>query len=110
MDYTTDVSTQLFKLHKCPQCTHFDRVADQNIGAEILLPGGDQMARGYVVAWSHDTNENILGIVTRLYQVEFAGSIVALLAANVIAESIYTQCDAEGNEHLLLDLLFDFEE
>ena len=36
-------------------------VGDQYIGAEILFPGGDKMARGHVVAWSHDINGNVMG-------------------------------------------------
>ena len=36
-------------------------VGDLYIGAEILLPRGDQMARGHVVARSRDTNGNVMG-------------------------------------------------
>ena len=32
----------------------------------------------------------------RTYQVEFAGGKVTELTANTIAESMYTQCDADG--------------
>ena len=53
-------------------------VGDHYIEAEILLPRGDEMARGHVVAWSHDVNGNIMGrahtnliLDTRTYQVEF---------------------------------------
>ena len=31
-------------------------VGDHYNGLEILLPRGDEMARGKVVAWSHDDN------------------------------------------------------
>ena len=34
---------------------------------------------------------------TRLYQVEFNGGEVTELTNNVIAESMYAQCDADGN-------------
>ena len=44
---------------------------------------------------------------TRMYKVEFAGGKVTELTYNIIVESMYTQCDAEGNEYLLLDLLVD---
>ena len=73
------------------------------------------MARGHVVAWSHDANGNMMGRVhmnpildTRMYQVEFAGGKVTEVTANVIAESLYTQCDADGNKYLLLELLVDY--
>ena len=42
-----------------------------------------------------------------MYQVEFAGGKVTESTANIIAESVYTQCDADGNECLLLDALVD---
>ena len=51
-------------------------VADHYFGAEILLPRGDQMARGHVVAWSHDANRNVMDksyanpiLDTRMYEV-----------------------------------------
>ena len=42
---------------------------------------------------------------TRMNQVKFAASKVTELTANVITESMYAQCDADGNEYLLIDLL-----
>ena len=42
-----------------------------------------------------------------MYQVEFAGVQDTELTANIIAESMYTQCDADGNQYLLLDALVD---
>ena len=73
------------------------------------------MAKGHVVVWSHDANGNIMDRAhtnpindTRMYQVEFAEDKVTELATNVIAESMYTQCDADGNEYLLLDMLADY--
>ena len=85
---------------------------DQYIGADILLLRGEQMARGHVVAWSHDASGNVMGRAhanaifdTRMYQVELTGGEVTKLTANVFAESMNSQCDADGNECLLLDLL-----
>ena len=90
-------------------------VGDHYIGAEILLPRGDQMARGHVVARSRDANGNVMGrshtnpiLDTRTYQVEFTGGEVTELTTNVIAESMYAQCDSNGNEYLLLDALVDY--
>ena len=45
---------------------------------------------------------------TRLYQVEFADGEVTELTANIIAELMYAQCNADGNEYLLLDTLVDY--
>ena len=36
-------------------------VENHYIGAEILLLRGVEMARGHVVAWSCDANENVMG-------------------------------------------------
>ena len=90
-------------------------VGDLYIGAEILLPRRNQMARGHAVARSQDTNGNVMGrshtnpiLDMRTYQVEFAGGEVTALTANVIAESMYSQCNAERNEYLLLDVLVDY--
>ena len=68
-----------------------------------------------VVTQSHDANKNVLDrahtnsiLDTRLYQVEFAGGQVTELNANVIAESMYAQCDADWKEYLLLHLLINY--
>ena len=73
------------------------------------------MARGHEVAQSHDVYGNIMGrahtypiLDTRMYQVEFAGGEVTELTTNIIDESIYIQCDKDGNEYLLLDVLLDY--
>ena len=73
------------------------------------------MARGNVRAWSHDANGNMMGrantnqkLDTRMYQVEFAEVEVIESTANFIAESMYAQCDADGNLYLLLCVLVDY--
>ena len=43
-----------------------------------------------------------------MYQDEFAVSEVTESTTNVIAESIYAQCNADGNEYLLLDARVDY--
>ena len=90
-------------------------VGDYYIGAEILLPRGYQMARGHVMARSRDANGNVMGrchtnliLDTRRYQVVIAGGKVTELTTNDIAESMYAQCNLEGNEYLLLDALVDY--
>ena len=91
-------------------------VGDYYIGAEILLPRGDQKARGNVVARSKYAKGNVMGrsqpkpiLDTRMYQVEFTGGNVTESTANAIAESMYAQCNTEGNEYLLLDALVDYQ-
>ena len=36
-------------------------VGDHYIEADILLPRGEHMARGHVVAWSCDADGNVMG-------------------------------------------------
>ena len=45
---------------------------------------------------------------TRMYQIECAGGEVTELTTNVIAESMYTQYDADGNVCLLLESIADY--
>ena len=69
-------------------------VGDHYIGADILLPRGDEMARGHVVAQSHNASANVMGRIhtnpildTRMYQVEFTGGKVTEMA-----NSLLNQC------------------
>ena len=43
-----------------------------------------------------------------MQQIECAEGKITELTTNVIAESMYSQCYADGNEYLLLDLSVDF--
>ena len=72
-------------------------VGDHYIGADMLLPRKDHMARGHVVAQSHDANENIMGrahanpiLDLRMYQLEFGVGKVTELTPNFIAQSMNT--------------------
>ena len=82
----------------------------QYVNAEILLPRGDKMARGQLVCQKHDADGNLIGrsyqnpiLDTHLYKVGFPGGEMTELAANIIAESIYAQCDIIKNAYLLLE-------
>ena len=59
------------------------QVGAQYIGAEIMLPVGNEMAWGHLVTWSHNSSGNIMSrdhaspiMDTRQYQVEFKGGKV----------------------------------
>ena len=73
------------------------------------------MARCHVVAWSHVANQNVLGrahanpiLDTRKYKISFSRGGLTELMINVIDKSMCTQCDADGNQYLLLDVLLDY--
>ena len=44
---------------------------------------------------------------TRLYDVEFPDGTEKKFTANIIAQNMYSQCDADGNQYLLMDATTD---
>ena len=82
---------------------------DQYLGAELLLPHGDEMVTGRVVKRARGQDGNPIGIRnpnplldTREYVVEFLDGSTAEYGANIIAENLFSQVDSEGNQYLLL--------
>ena len=53
------------------------------------------------------SNQNPI-LYTCLYEVEFPGGEMTGLAAIIIAESMYAQCDVDRNEYLMLDAFIDY--
>ena len=45
---------------------------------------------------------------TCIYKVHFPDGGMEELAANVIAEAVYAQCDANSNQYVLLDTIMDY--
>ena len=84
-------------------------VYDKYLGVEVALPGtgnAKQMAR--VVKRIKTGNENTDGnynpiLDTSEYLVEFGDGTTKELTANIIAESMFSQVDAEGHHYQLLD-------
>ena len=46
---------------------------------------------------------------SRVYRVEFDDGDVCELTANIIAESMYASCDADGSEYILFDSFVDYK-
>ena len=94
-----------------------DTYDDRYLNMELAVPRGDnpnpQCAR--VTKWLRDAdgvpigtaNENPI-LDSRMYEVEYQDGTKASLAANYIAENLFTQVDQEGNRHILLDELIDY--
>ncbi|KAI2493823.1 Reverse transcriptase (RNA-dependent DNA polymerase) [Fragilaria crotonensis] len=87
---------------------------DQYVGAEVTLPIGDKMLSAKVRSRKRGADGSLLGkanqnpiLDTRTYNVEFSDGQTAELAANVIAQSMYSMCDTEGNQYLLLEGIVD---
>jgi hypothetical protein len=90
-------------------------ILDNFISAQVLLPKGDEMVTGKVIARKRNADGVAKGCAnanpildTRVFQVEFADGSSAEYAANVIAEAIYAQVDEEGRHHLVLEDVIDY--
>ena len=87
---------------------------DTYVGAEILLPQGGTLAKGRVTGRKRDVDGNPIGTAhenpildTHDYVATFDDGDVTELTANLIAESMYAQCDPDGNQYVLLDSIID---
>ena len=91
-------------------------LADSYVGAQVNLPIGGTTFEGTVKRRARDTNGNLQGkadinpiLDMRTYEVEFPDRRTAEFSANAISEHMFTQCDPEGNQYLLLDSIIDHE-
>ena len=89
-------------------------VADSYVGAQVNLPIGGTTFEGTVKHRARDTNGNLQGkadinpiLDTQTYEVGFPDGRTAEFSANAISEHMFTQCDPEGNQYLLLDSIID---
>ena len=89
---------------------------DAYLNASVVFPQGDKHVRGRVKGRKRDADSNPIGrananpiLDTRRYEVEFPDGEVTELTANVIAESMYAQCDEEGNELVIMDSIVGYK-
>ena len=87
---------------------------DNYVNTEISISKGGSLARGRVTSRKRDADGNPTGrandnpvLDTRVYNVEFDDGDVTELTANMIAQAMYSQCDHEGNQYMLLKGLID---
>ena len=87
---------------------------DRLVSAELQLPHQDKLQRAVVKQRHKDSVGNVKGrahsnpyLDTRIYDVEFDDRTIKQYAANIIAENILTQVDAEGRTYLMLDEILD---
>lgn len=95
-----------------PEVANFtpNNLYDALISAEVILPKGDILAPATVTRRKRDVDGNPVGTAhpnpildTRVYEVEFPDGHTEEYAANIIAQNVYSQVDAEGRRYLLLD-------
>jgi hypothetical protein len=89
-------------------------MGDNYLTAELMLPQGGTMVKGRVSARKRDWNGNPVGLAnsnpildTRTYVINFDNGDQTKLTANLIAESLFSQCDPDGNQYVLLDEIVD---
>jgi hypothetical protein len=82
---------------------------DKYLTAEVLLPNMGEMTKAKVVGRKNDADGNPISLRnanplldTRQYEVAFADGATDVFTANLIAESIYSQVDAEGNNYSIM--------
>lgn len=87
---------------------------DKYIGAEVLLPVNDKMVSGKVRRRKRAADGSLKGTShenplfdTRAYIVEFPDGAEAEYTANIIAENMYSQCNPDGEQFLLLEGITD---
>eukprot|EP00956_Cyclotella_meneghiniana_P018312 scaffold30420_cov55-Cyclotella_meneghiniana.AAC.1 len=92
-----------------------EAAGDFYVNAEVVLPVANGEERATVIRRKRDSDGRPIGVAnknpaldTRLYEVCFPDGRTEALAANVIAESLYSQCDPDGNEFVLLDSILDY--
>ena len=91
-------------------------ITDRWVHAELHLPQGEEMKSAKVMGRSKDADGNIIGtynddpmLNSISYAVEFPDGEIREYSANVIAENMYVQVDAEGFHHSLLDAILDYK-
>ena len=83
---------------------------DDLLNAEVMLPHGDSYLKGTVIKRAKGEDGNPIGrhhdnpfLDTRKYEVRMSDGSVRECMHNVVAESMFSQADSEGERHLLLD-------
>ena len=97
--------------------TAFEKpITDYWIHAEVNLPQGENFQSAKVIGRSKDKDGNIVGtydnnphLNTMVYDVEFPDGEIREYSANVIAENMYAQVDADGHTHTMLDSIIDYQ-
>ena len=79
-----------------------------------MLPTGEHQKTAKVKRRKVDKHGNRMGkshsnpiLDTRIYEVELLDGIEKEFAANIIAHNMYSQCDADGNQYLLMEGIMD---
>ena len=91
-----------------------DEMFDKYLNAELMIDCGGETVRGTVVKRAKNDAGDPIGrrhanpkMDTREYEVEFIDGTTERYSANIVAENIYSQCNLEGNQYLVLKEIVD---
>ena len=112
-----NIDSEEEELYTTPEMDEFTPESfDEYLSAQVILPVGEKYLRGEVIRRRRDRNGNPIGIRnvnpildTREYEVLFPDGSTQSYLANAIAESLYSQVDAEGRTHAVMQELVDHE-
>jgi hypothetical protein len=92
------------------------KIGDNYLVAELMLPKDGVLVKGRITAPKRDRDGNPVGCAndnpildTRSYIIDFDDGDQTELTANMIAESLYLQCDPDGNQYVLLEEIVDHQ-
>ncbi len=90
------------------------KTGDNYLSAELMLPKGGVLVKGCVTAPKRDRDGNPVGhandnpiLDTRSYIAKFDDGDQTELTADMNVESLYSQCDPNGNQYVLLEKIVD---
>jgi hypothetical protein len=105
---------EMVEQYAIEQDDYTDDAYDQYVGAELMVPHGDEMVPEKVIKRARGEYGNPIGrrnqnpiLDTREYEVEMPDGTIAEYTANTIAENIYSQVDSEGHQYLMLSEIID---
>jgi hypothetical protein len=112
-----NIDSEEEELYTTPEMDEFTPESfDEYLSAQVILPVGEKYLRGEVIRRCRDRNGNPVGLQnvnpildTREYEVLFPDGSTQSYLANAIAESLYSQVDAEGRTHAVMQELVDHE-
>jgi len=100
---------------KAEQDNYMDDANDGYLGAELLVPSGDSFIVGRVIKHVQDSDGNPVGqrnnnpiLDTRHYEVQFGDGSTLEYSANLVAENMMSQSDAEGRQHMIFKEIVDY--
>ena len=87
---------------------------DNSVGAKVNLPIRGTMQMGKVKRRAQNDDGKVYGtrnpnpiLDTRAYDIEFPDGALLEYTANTIAENMFSQCDAEGRQSILMANIVD---